>query len=108
MNENETITITVEEAKEQIKNMELVFDLLKSEAWKTIIENLYFHDEPIRLVSAIGNLTLTKDQRVNVRHMMYGIPMLQNFINKVIAVGRQAEMDLKDFEEESGRDEQVQ
>lgn len=102
------VDITAEEAGEAIENMRLAFELIGSNAWQTVIERLYFEDESVRLVAAFGNLSLTKDQRENVQSMMYGIPMLQNFINKIIVVGRQAETDLKDFEAEAGREEQVQ
>lgn len=94
--------ITVDDAKQLVRDRDLVMQLVNGDAWKRIIEELYFKDEILRLVNASANFSLTKEQRDNIKSLLPGIPGLRNFIGMVISQGNQAEADLRDYEEEAG------
>ncbi len=101
------IETTVEELEAHIKDTKVILELVNGDAWKRIIDKLYFEEEAIRLVNATGNLALTADQKANVVGMMAGIPALKNFVNRVISTGAQAKQDLADYEAENSAGEET-
>jgi len=90
------IQITIEEAREAVKNRDTAIKLLKSAAFKKIIGKMYYEEESIRLVGLMGEPRLTDASKENVKNMMYGVAYLRSFIGDIIQKGNQMEMELEE------------
>lgn len=96
------VTLTVEQAMKReaelktiIENADRLERLSKNEDFKTVIDELYLKDEPIRLVNLLTDPAQSfPEQQDKLHRAMYGIGTLTQFFRKLTQQAIQAESEL--------------
>ena len=83
-------------AVQHVKDRDLLLGLLKNRAFKRIFTEMYFKEEPVRLVM-MKNDPRFKEETVDKQ--MYGMSTLQGFLREVLAQGDAASGALREFDQ---------
>lgn len=94
----ESLEVSMDEAKEMIKDRDTLLKLLNNNAFKRVIGELYYVEELSRLVDWKVNAT-SEIQEKNVDKMICGVGALKNFFSAIIHRAAQAESALREDQE---------
>jgi hypothetical protein len=91
MNDVQMIEIQIEEAKEFLKQADALKRLRNSEDWKTVIEEGYFREHAIQLVSLKAAAAMDySDKQASIMKGIDAIGELQQWLNGIFVMAEEA------------------
>lgn len=100
MTDLESVEITIEQAKQQIDNMQALDRLRKNKDFMELVEDGFMKDEAARLVLALAEPALqTEEHQKQLYKMVDAVGYFRQYLNKIYQFGHIAEGALKSHED---------